>query len=220
MRRDAPPANARLVGLTRALAALLAVDAVLAWLTIAGLVVLVERLWLGGARYVVPDQALAEHVWQLGAVRRLEGIASLLTAPAFLGWVLRARRNLPVPGDGDALGGRGRILAGFLVPGPNLWRPLLTIRELWVGSGAGVGWGWPGWWWALVLSAALADLTVRGLTWHATSAVALVAVFPLAALGECLKIAAAVLSIVVIRKIARGPGRACQRGPGLGAGAL
>lgn len=89
-----PPAGAFVAPRPMALSviALLAVDIVLAWLSLVGVATFVERLWHGLGRHFIREGTLADHGVQLDWVRRMQAVAWPATAEA---WERPERRGGP-----------------------------------------------------------------------------------------------------------------------------
>lgn len=202
--------------------ALLAVHAVLALVALQAAFTFVELTWriVAGRDELRP--LLAAHLAQFRTLRALQAIAWILTAVAFVGWVGRAHGNL------GALGARGlrhsprRAMLAFLVPGPNLVRPLGVLGELWNASdprpGPSARPGTPArvrWWWGLLLAAVAADGAARGLALPSGMALDLGPAMQALIVGQLLAFAAAVLGITVVHGVdARQEETAWSRDPG------
>jgi hypothetical protein len=200
-------------GLLRLLIGLLAVDVILAWLVLAGLVVLLERVWLGAAGYVIRDSALRAHARQLTLILGLQALGGLLTAIVFVAWAARARRNLHALGPSspeEEAASRDRP-AGGPPRGLPLWRPYRLMRRLSVEAEVRPPARRVGWWWAVLLAMVALDLIGRTLVLARGSSLALVEIFPLAVAAECLKIATAALTMVLVLRITEAQGLAFDR---------
>jgi hypothetical protein len=199
------PATRRLTLLT---VALLAAHVVLAWLVVQAVLVFVELAWrtvVGREEY---QALLATHRGQFGTLRAIQLVLWPVTAAAFVRWVGRAQANLAVLGAAGFRYAPREAMTAFLVPGPNLVRPLAVLRELWNASDprypAGMMWRTAptparvGWWWALVLTALTAEAISRGLALWFGLALDLGPAMQVLVIGQLLTAAAAVVGIAVI----------------------
>ncbi|MGH7414886.1 MAG: DUF4328 domain-containing protein [Candidatus Rokuibacteriota bacterium] len=186
-----------------ALVLVLGLDIVLAWMVIQGAYLYLGMVWHGLAGELLPPGAIETHGRQFLALRRIQAVAWLATILLFLVWLRRAQDLARSPDGGSGWG----TIAAFLVPGPNLVRPVRLVSALWHDSGprraaprGRVPW-WVGWWWALVLAAALAHALAAGLAGDQARPLDLGGPMQLLLLAEVLEIAAAVLAILVVRRI-------------------
>ena len=130
-----------------------------------------------------------------------------LTLVLFLVWLRRAQENAREPGGTEVGESRWGTIAAFLVPGLNLVRPVHLVTALWQDSGRhqaapparASGWIW--WWWALVLATALAHALAAGFAADRSRPLDLGGPMQLLLLAEILEIAAAVLAILLVRRI-------------------
>lgn len=211
---SSPPLRALLVAgrLRGALAVMLVVDAALAWVVVLGVYTFLNRVWgaLGGR--LLPESTIAEHWGQIVVARRIQGLAWIVTAALFLGWLYRARQTLTALGVHDLRFSPGWTVGAFLVPGLNLvWAPQ-AVHDVWRASDPGPGAPriWPEvltpWivaWWTLLVLATLADPLPRRLDPQALAEVTLGPATLVLIVAQLLEIAAAVLAIVVVRAIGR-----------------
>jgi hypothetical protein len=190
---------------------LLVVDAVAAWLVVVGVYTFLERVWRGlGDRFLASP--LETHVAQLQALRRLQGVAWVVTAAAFLLWVHQAFRHLSAMGvPGLQFDARSAVKA-FLVPLANVLLPLRAMAELWRASGS----DWvPGdsaqrvappapilWWWVLLLAGTLAD-PPWGALFASVEEIAIGGSTLRLVAGQIAYTGAAALGFVVVRTIDR-----------------
>jgi hypothetical protein len=199
------PATRRL---TLVAVALLAAHVVLAWLVVQAALVFVELVWrtvVGREEY---RALLATHLGQFRTLRTIQVALWLVTAAAFVRWVGRAQGNLAVLGATGLRYAPREAMAAFLVPGPNVVRPLAVLRELWNASDPGypAGMTWrtapsPArvcWWWALLLAALTAEAMARGLAFWSGLALDLGTAMQVLVVGQLLTAAAAVVGITVI----------------------
>jgi Domain of unknown function (DUF4328) len=197
--------------LRTALRVLLVADAVAAWLVVVGVYTFLERVWRGlGDRFLASP--IETHLAQLQALRRLQGIAWVVTAAAFLLWLHRAFRQLSAMGVPGLQFDARSAVKGFLVPLANVVLPLRAMAELWRASDP----DWvpddstrraapPApllWWWVLLLVGTLADppwgalfgsveeITIGGTTLRLVA-------------GQVAYIGAAALALYVVRAIDR-----------------
>jgi hypothetical protein len=208
-----PPAGAFVAPRPLALAVigLLAVDIVLAWLALVGAATFIERVWHGLGGHVIREGTLADHAAQLDWVRRLQPVAWSATAVLFLRWVHRTHANLPALGA-HRLGYTPRWAVGaFFVPLLNLVHPVQVLREIWHGSapacsgderpGRGPMPAWLPWWWLLVVVAVVADPFPAPLLDGAAAGLDLGPGMQGLVVAGLAEIAAAVLAIVIVRRI-------------------
>jgi hypothetical protein len=190
---------------------LLVVDAVAAWFVVVGVYTFLERVWRG-----LGDRLLASpietHVAQLQALRRLQGIAWVVTAAAFLLWLHRAYRHLSAMGVPGLQFDARAAVKGFLVPLANVLLPLRAMAELWRASAP----DWipedsaqraapPApilWWWVLLLVGTLADPPWGALAGSVEDLEIGGATLRLVA-GQVAYVGAAALGLFVVRTIDR-----------------
>ncbi|MGH7384480.1 MAG: DUF4328 domain-containing protein [Candidatus Rokuibacteriota bacterium] len=160
-------------------------------------------IWHELAGELLPPGAVETHGRQFLALRRIQVVAWIVTVLLFLAWLRRAQEGTRSPAGGSGWG----TIAAFLVPGPNLVRPVRLVSALWHDSGirpeaprGRVPW-WIGWWWALVLAAALAHALAAGLAADRSRPLDLGGPLQLLLLAEIVEIAAAVLAILLVRRI-------------------
>jgi hypothetical protein len=185
-------------------------DAVSAWLVVVGVYTFLERVWRGlGDRLLTSP--IETHLAQLQTLRRLQGIAWVLTAATFLFWLHRSFQQLSamrVPGlQFDA---RSAVKA-FLVPLANVVLPLRAMAELWRASSP----DWAPedsvpqapsapilWWWVLLLVGTLADPPWGALAGSVEEIAIGGATLRLVA-GQVAYVGAAALGLFVVRTIDR-----------------
>jgi hypothetical protein len=198
----------------RLVVCLLALDIVLAWLTLMGIATYVDRVWHGLAGHVLRPGTLAQHAGQFEVVRCLQGLAWLGTGAAFLAWIHLAYENLEALGVEERGYSPRWAVGAFFIPLLNLIHPLRVVRELWNTSDeAGTGEAMPHlgatspWllsWWGLLLASVAADPFAlrpfegpeRGLDLGGSMAWVMA--------GAVLEMTAAVLAIVIVTRITRG----------------
>lgn len=194
--------------LGRSLVVALGANAVMAWIVLIGLATFVERLWRGlGGR--LAGQSLESHWGQVEAARRLQGLVWVVTAILFFVWIRRVYGNAVAGGFVRIRLSPSWVIGTFLIPGVNIVWPFLVVREIWGASGPETAAGleprptpaWLAWWWGLFVLAYLLDpggwqlveeTSARfGLGWPSLLVVA----------GQPVTMAAAVLGVVVVRRI-------------------
>jgi hypothetical protein len=188
--------------------ALLSAHVVLAWFVVQAALVFVELAWrtvVGREEY---RALLATHLGQFRALRAIQLALWLVTAAAFVRWVGRAQANLPALGATGLRYAPREAMAAFLVPGPNVVRPLTVLRELWNASDprypAGMTWRMAPtparvrWWWALLLAALTSEAVARGLALWSGLALDLGPAMQVLVFGQLITAAAAVVGITVI----------------------
>jgi hypothetical protein len=199
------PATRRLALLA---VALLAAHVVLAWLVVQAALVFVELAWQTVVGREEFRALLATHLGQFRALRAIQLALWLVTAVAFVRWVGRAQANLPALGATGLRYAPREAMAAFLVPGPNVVRPLTVLRELWNASDprypAGMTWRTAPtparvrWWWALLLAALTSEAMARGLALWSGLALDLGPAMQVLVFGQLITAATAVVGITVI----------------------
>ncbi len=190
--------------LGRSLVALLGLNVALAWMAIQASFVFAHAVWLLAAGQLLSPAEPGRIAGQIAGLRLVQAMTWLGTAGLFLAWVHRAHRTLEML-DAPAARSARDGLRDFLVAGRNLARIPRAVTSLWRASAAdravpGVT-AWVGWWWALCVAAVILDLAAVPpgrwlLAWLGVGGG-----LPLLVLGECVRIAAAVLTIVVVSRI-------------------
>ena len=202
--------------------ALLAIHAVLALVALQAAFAFVELTWRIVASRDELRPLLAAHLAQFRTLRALQAVVWILTAVAFVGWVGRAHGNLAALGATGLRHSPRQAMMAFLVPGPNIVRPLGVLRELWNASdpaeGPAARRGAPArvrWWWALLLAAIAAEGAARVLAVRSGMALDLGPAMQALIVGQLLAVAAAVLGITVVHGVdARQEKAAWSRDPG------
>jgi hypothetical protein len=196
--------------LGRALVIALGANAAMAWIVLFGLYTFLERAWRGlGGRFA--GQSLESHWAQLEAARHLQGLAWVVTAVLFLLWMLRVYGNAAATGFARIRLSPRWIVGTFLVPGVNLVWPFLVIREIWGASGPDADAemeprrtpAWLAWWWGLFVLATLLDPGFWRLAEDLSARLSLGLPTLLMVTAQLVEIAAAVLGIVVVRRISQ-----------------
>jgi Domain of unknown function (DUF4328) len=192
------------------LVTLLVLDAIVAWAVVLGVYTFVDRVWRGLASRTPAAGTLGTHLFQLEAVRLVQGIMWILTAIVFLGWVSRAHGALRVLGVRGLRFTAPSVTAAFLVPVLNVVTPVWVVSELWNASDNGWAPGSPWreaptppivwWWWGVFLAACVLDPVWRPLLGGVEDIVigGGTSMLVLAQLGA---IAAAVLAIVIVKTV-------------------
>lgn len=194
---------------TRALVIALGANAAAAWIVVLGLYTFFERVWLGLAS--LHGQSLASHWAQVELSRRLQGVAWLATAILFLLWLHRVYGNLRVLGAVRLRFSPGWAVGTFLVPGLNLLWPFLVVREIWTASDAhapddpqpptGATSPWVAWWWGCFVTASVLDPGFWRLVEDTSSRFGMGSSALFLVVAQLAEIAAAVLAIVVVRRV-------------------
>ena len=143
----------------------------------------------------------------------LMGLTVLVIAPVFVAWMWRAAKNQQALGRRPERLGSGWAIGGWFVPLANLAIPVLVVQDLWRGSTVTIDRDDPrwriadrswlvGWWWGIVLVAALGvsgepvdSPGVRLAVLEQRNAFALI--------GSVSAAVAAVLALVVVRGLSR-----------------
>lgn len=192
--------------LGRILVAVLGLNIALAWMAIQASLVFAHAVWLLAAGQLLSAAEPGRIAGQIASLRLIQAATWLGTAGLFLAWVRRAHRTLEILGAPAARSARDG-LRDLFVPGPNLVRIPRAVAALWRASAAnralpGVT-AWVAWWWALCLAAVVLDLSALPPGRWLLTRVGVGGGFPLLVLGECVRIAAAVLTIAVVSRIDR-----------------
>ncbi len=186
----------------RLLILVLGVNVVLSWMAIQGAFVLAQAVWRALAGQVFAGAEPGRIGRQLVTLRLAQFVAWLAAAGLFLAWIHGAHRTLGALGFPGARS-PGDAVRAFLVPGPNLVRPPRVVLGLWRASAGTPGGSvpWVTWWWSLCLVGLVLTLwtalAIGGL--HQWTGIG--EALPLVVLTECVRIAAAVLTIVVVHRI-------------------
>jgi hypothetical protein len=171
----------------------------LAWLAIQGLLILVQAVWLAAAGQVFAGAEPGRVAGELASLRLVQAASWVSAAVLGAAWLHRAHRTLAALGASSVRSARVALRA-CLLPGVNLVRIPSVVAGLWRASGAEAARAsvsaWVGWWWALCLATLALDLAALG--W-----LGLGGGLPLRVLAECTRIAAAVLTIVVVTRVER-----------------
>jgi hypothetical protein len=188
----------------RSLVVALGLNVGLAWLAIQGQFVLWQAVWLAAAGQVFAGVEPGRVAGQLAGLRLAQAVLGVATAILFLAWVHQAHRTLERLGCPGILPARDGVRA-FLIPGVNLVRIPSVIASLWRSSRSG---GpppsvatWVAWWWGLCLATMILDLSTVPSERTAPLSLGLGGAPPVLFLRECARIAAAVLSIVIVTRI-------------------
>jgi len=185
---------------------------------VAAVVALARAAALGARLRALDDDTAAEFARRArdadSLVRATDvafGLVSVVIAACFIVWCWRAAKNQQALGRAPERLGSGWAIGGWFVPLANLVIPVLVIQDLWRGSDARIERGDPrwriadrswlvGWWWGLLLSALFisAGTPAEGQRFDAGPARAtnLLAIF-----GMVSAAAAAVLAILVVRRL-------------------
>lgn len=188
--------------------ALLALDALLAWLALQATFIFVEMVWRGATGRHAWHPLVAAHVRQFEILRAVQIGAWLLTALAFVGWLHRAQTAARAVGARPLRYSSRQILAGFLVPGVNLVRPLYAVGETWPAlerrAAHRIAPPLVAWWWGILVAGLTVDLAARGLGLApGSSPLDLGRGLQLLLLGAVLQIAAAALGVALVVAINR-----------------
>ena len=188
--------------------ALLALHVVLALVALQAAFVFVELAWriVAGRDELRP--LLATHLDQFRTLRAVQAALWIVTTVAFVGWVGRAQGNLRALGATGLRHSPRQAMAAFLVPGPNVVRPVAVLRELWNASDPSPA---PStrrraparvrWWWGLLLAAVAAEGAARGLALRSGMALDLGPAMQALIAGQLLTAAAAAVGIAVVHGV-------------------
>jgi hypothetical protein len=148
-------------------------------------------------------------------VTLLQLVIFIATAVAFLMWVHRAYRNLPALGAVGLDSTPGWAVGYFFIPFINLVKPFQVVREIWHRStpagvadedfgGVAARSGTPalvGWWWALWIIANIAGRASDRAVDRAGTIESMLLASRLTIASDALFIIAAVLAILVVKRI-------------------
>jgi hypothetical protein len=138
-------------------------------------------------------------------------LVTLAIIPCFIVWCWRSAKNQQALGREPERLGAAWAIAGWFIPGGNLVIPVLVIQDLWRGCDASIARGDPrwriadrswlvGWWWGLFVVALLtfagSPADRRSFDADAVRGANLVAL-----LGMLCAAAAAVLAVLVVRRL-------------------
>jgi Domain of unknown function (DUF4328) len=194
--------------LGRSLIIALGSNAAMAWIVLVGVYTFFERVWRGlGGRFA--GQSLEGHWEQLEVARRLQGLAWVVTAVLFLIWMRRVYGNAVATGYVRIRLSPRWVVGTFFVPGVNVLWPFLVIREIWGASGPEADSAiqprstpaWLAWWWGLFVLATVLDPGLWRLVEDTSTRFSLGLPSLFLVLAQLLEIAAAILGIVVVRRI-------------------
>jgi hypothetical protein len=195
----------------------LGLNIVLAWMAIQASLVFAHAVWLAAAGRILAEAEPGRIAGQIVILRLVQAVAWLSAAGLFLAWIRRAYRTLEAldqAGEHSAPGG----IKVFPVAGPNPVRIPRTVTSLWRASAGQrtppAVTAWVAWWWSLCMATVTLDLSAIPPGRWLLTRLGLGGGLPLLVLGECCRIAAAVLTIVIVTRI-----DACQRRLLGGAGA-
>jgi hypothetical protein len=192
--------------LGRILVVVLGLNVALAWMMVQASLVFAHAVWLAAAGQVLAGAEPRRIASQVAGLRLVQAAVWLTTAGLFLAWVHRVHRAPGIPGVPGLRTARDAVRA-FLVPGANLVRVPRVVVALWQASAGQetprAVTTWVAWWWALCLAAVALDLAAVPSGRWALGRLGLAGGLPLLVLGECVRIAAAVLTIVVVARIER-----------------
>jgi hypothetical protein len=192
--------------LGRILIAVLGLSIVLAWMAIQASLVFAHAVWLAVAGQILAQAEPGRIAGQIAILRLVQAVAWLSSAGLFLVWIRRAYRTLEVLDRTGAPSSPGDV-NGVAAAGPDLVRIPRTVTSLWRGS-AGHRTpprvtAWVAWWWSLCMASVILDLSVIPPGRWLLARIGFGGGLPLLVLGECVRIAAAVLTIVVVARIER-----------------
>jgi hypothetical protein len=196
--------------------AFLGLNVTLAWVALQATLLFPHLVWHALAGQFLPGGGLAAYGRQFAMLFLAQGVVWVLTAALFLGWIHRAYGNLAAMGATGLRYSPHQAMAAFLVPGVNLVAPPRVMRELWAASGRRA----PGtesemprvvaWWWGTLLLSVFVDLVLSARVGGLTSRVG-VGGMPVMLLGEAIRIAAAVLAVVLVLRVNRDQGERLDR---------
>jgi hypothetical protein len=192
--------------LGRVLVVVLGLNVGLAWMAIQASFAFAHAVWLLAAGQVLAPAEPGRIAGQIAVLRLLQAVSWLTAAGLFLAWIHRALRTsaaLGVRGVPSARDGLGDCL----LPGANLVRVPRLVTALWRASAGDRAPSaihlWVAWWWGVCLFAVVLDLVAVLPGRRFLVAFDPGGGLPVIVPGECLRIAAAVLTIVVVTRIER-----------------
>jgi hypothetical protein len=172
-----PPARRRLGWPGPALVLLLGADIALAWMVLQGAYVFLGMVWHAMALEVLPPGSFASHGRQFRVIRLLQGGAWIATVAVGIVWLSRAARRTGEPA-GARRGGPGAGIVGTRRPGR-----------------------WVAWCLGSLAAAGLGEALAAGLAGSAGTPLDLSGAMQVLIVAQLLEIAAAVLGIVVVRRM-------------------
>ncbi len=192
--------------LRRILILVLGVNVVLAWMAIQASFALAHAVWLLAAGQLLSPAEPSRIAGQIVVLRIVQAVGWLGAAGLFLAWIHRAHRTLEILGVPGARSPRDSV-RDLLVPGANVARIPRVVASLWRASAGdrtpSAVTTWVAWWWSLCLATVILDLSTLPPGRWLLARLGLGGGLPASVLGECLRIAAAVLTIVVVMRIGR-----------------
>ncbi|MER5637871.1 DUF4328 domain-containing protein [Kitasatospora sp. NPDC002227] len=149
----------------------------------------------------------ADHFAQLASVVSL--VALIASGVTFITWFHRARVNAEAFDYGRQQRGRGWAIGGWFVPFMALWVPRQIAGDIWWSSGRPDGNGVPqpaspallNFWWAAFMGGNILGQVGARLGGKATDMESFRTGAALEAAGDALMIVAAVLAVLVVRKV-------------------
>ena len=192
--------------LGRILIVALGVTVVLAWMAIQASFVFAQAVWLAVAGRILEGAEPGRIAGQIARLRLVQATLAIGTVGLFLAWIHRAHRTLAALNVTGIRSAR-RAVMDCLIPGPNVVKIPRVMSELWRAS-AGAHTppavrSWVAWWWASCLASVVLDLAAVPPGRRALEGAGLGGGLPVLVLGECVRIGAAVLTIVVVGRIER-----------------
>ena len=168
--------------------------------------VFAHAVWLAAAGQILAEAEPSRIAGQIVVLRIVQAVAWLGAAGLFLAWIHRAHRTLEILGVPGARSPRDSV-RDLLVPGANVARIPRVVASLWRSSAEdrtpSAVTAWVAWWWSLCLATVILDLSTLPPGRWLLARLGLGGGLPAFVLGECLRIAASVLTIVVVMRIGR-----------------
>lgn len=201
--------------LGRILVVVLGLNIVLAWTAIQASLVFAHAVWLAAAGRILAGAEPGRIAGQIAILRLVQAVAWLSAASLFLIWMRRAHRTLEALDQAGAHSGPGDI-DEVAVAGPKLVRIPRTVTYLWWASGGHQApptvAAWVAWWWSLCVATVILDLSAIPPGRWLLTRLGFGGGLPVLVLGECVRIAAAVLTVVVVARIERHQRDRCAAG--------
>lgn len=151
---------------------------------------------------------LIAHLGQFEVLRSVQLALWLVTTAAFVQWVGRVHANLSKLGAAGLWYAPRDAVTAFLVPGVNLVRPVMVLRELWIVSDALARSSIPSrtapaplrvwWWWGLLVGTLATEAIGAGLALHSGRTLDLGPAMLALVAGQLLGGAAAVVAIAMV----------------------
>jgi hypothetical protein len=206
---DPPPELRRLARLALLIVPLLGADIVLAWMVLQGAYVFLGLVWHALARELLPPGSLEAHGSQFRTVRIVQAVAWLATIAAFAAWLSLVRRHRERLAATSSSAPPGLGVAPPTAPDVGSFRVAPTPgKRRHAGEAAPQGRSGVlrhtrevAWWLAAIVTAALGETAAAVLAGGAGTPLDLGGAMQVLILAQLAEIAAAILTIALIRRV-------------------